>query len=209
MATLNPLIDDYLKLGCGRCELHGTPECKVHSWPAELKLLREIVLSCGLTEELKWKVPCYTHSGHNILIVAAFKEYASVSFFKGALLPDAKGILEKPGENSQAARVLRFTSVKAVRQLASALKELIGEAIKLEQAGSKIDFKAKHELVLPAELERKFEALPALRSAFAALTPGRQRGYVIYFEGAKQSKTRESRIDKCIPQIMEGRGMHD
>jgi uncharacterized protein YdeI (YjbR/CyaY-like superfamily) len=206
---MNPKIDDYLAEGCGRCPLGGTPDCKVHAWQTELKLLRDLVLACGLTEELKWKMPCYTLDGRNIVMVSALKECAQISFFKGALLTDSAEILEKPGENSQAARVVRFTSSKAVRQASATLKKYIGQAIQIEQAGLKVDFQAKTELVLPDELSRKLDSLPALRAAWEALTPGRQRGYVLYFSSAKQSATRESRIDKCAPRILEGLGMHD
>ena len=209
MIKTNPQIDQYLRIGCGRCPLGGTPECKVHSWQKELTLLRRIVLECGLVEELKWKVPCYTADGRNIIIVAAFKDHASVSFFKGALLTDPHKILEKPGENSQAARVIRFASVKEVRRLDPILRETISEAIQVEHSGGQVDFKAKHELQLPAELEKKFGEAPAIRAAWDKLTPGRQRGYVLYFSAAKQSKTRESRIEKYAPWILEGRGMHD
>lgn len=209
MSVMNPKIDDYLAEGCGRCPLGGTPDCKVHAWQTELKLLRDLVLACGLTEELKWKMPCYTLDGRNIVMVSALKECAQISFFKGALLTDSAGILEKPGENSQAARVVRFTSSKAVRQASATLKKYIGQAIQIEQAGLKVDFQAKTELVLPDELSRKLDSLPALRAAWEALTPGRQRGYVLYFSSAKQSATRESRIDKCAPRILEGLGMHD
>lgn len=172
-------------------------------------MLRKIALDCGLTEELKWKVPCYTFEGHNVAIVSAFKDYASLSFFKGALLSDPQELLEKAGENSQAARLIRFTDVTAIRELMPVLKELIGDAIKVERSGLKVECKAKNELVIPDELERKFESLPALRVAFTALTPGRQRGYVLFFSAAKQSKNREARIEKCMPQILEGRGLHD
>ena len=209
MTKTNPLIDEYLQMGCGRCPLGGTPECKVHSWQKELALLRRIVLACGLTEELKWKVPCYTYDGHNVVVVAAFKDHASLSFFKGALLSDPHKLLERPGDNSQAARVLRFTSVKEVNRLDAFLREYIHEAIEVERSGLKVDFKAKHELLLPTELERKFEQAPALRTAWDKLTPGRQRGYVLYFAAAKQAKTRESRIEKMAPLILEGRGLHD
>ncbi len=139
------MIDAYLADGCGRCPLGGTPECKVHNWDKELKLLRKLVLSCGLTEELKWKVPCYTLDGKNVLIVSAFKEYASISFFKGALLADPHGILSQAGENSQAARLVRFTSTKEIQAREAVLKETIQQAIELERSGAKVDFKAKHE----------------------------------------------------------------
>ena len=209
MTRINPLIDEYLRVGCGRCPLGGTPECKVHSWQKELTQLRRIALACGLTEELKWKVPCYTYDGANVVLVAAFKDHAALSFFKGALLSDPHGILEKPGDNSQAARVVRFTSVKDVRGLEAILKEYVNAAIEVERSGLKVDFKAKHELLLPIELEKKLDAAPALRVAWDKLTPGRQRGYVLYFAAAKQSKTRESRIEKMAPLILEGRGLHD
>ncbi len=209
MNVLNPEVDLYLAEGCGRCELGGTPQCTVHKWPGELKRLREIVLSCGLTENRKWGVPCYTVENRNVVIVSAFKEYCSLSFFKGVLLKDAKRILVKPGENSQSARLIRFTSVQEIVKLESALKEYVLEAIELEKSGAKVDFRAKSELVIPDELQKKFDELPALRSAFQALTAGRQRGYVLHFSAAKQSKTREARIEKCIPAILEGRGMHD
>lgn len=187
----------------------GTPACKVHDWQLELRLLREIVLSCALSEELKWKVPCYTYRGSNVLIVSALKNYAAISFLKGVLLKDARGLLESPGENSQSARLIRFTSAEAIREIRSVLEEYIREAIEIEKLGRKVEFKAKHELVIPEELQRKFDCLPALQTAFAALTPGRQRGYLIFFAGAKQAKTRESRIDKCVPRILEGRGLQD
>ena len=209
MKVLNPKVDLYLTDGCGRCELGGTPQCSVNRWPAELQRLREIVLSCGLVEDLKWGVPCYTIDNRNVVIVSALKESCALSFFKGVLLKDAKQILIKPGENSQSARLIRFTSVQEIVQLESVLKEYVLEAMELERSGAKVDFSAKLELVIPEELERKFEQLPALRTAFQALTPGRQRGYILHFTAAKQSKTREARIDKCTPQILEGRGMHD
>ena len=209
MSQQNPLIDKYLTIGCGRCPLVNTPECKVHTWPNELQQLRKIVLDCGLTEELKWSVPCYTHNKKNLLIVAAFKEYCSISFFKGSLLKDPKGILEKPGENSQAARLIRFTTVKQIDKLEKAIRGFIADAIELENTGAKVDFSAKQNLDLPEELLAKFDELPALRSAFNALTPGRQRGYLLFFSGAKQSTTRLARIDKCKPLILAGKGLHD
>lgn len=209
MTSRNPQIDLYLKEGCGRCPLGGTPKCKVHDWQEELQLLRTIVLDCGLIEELKWKVPCYTFDGHNVTIVSALKSCATLSFFKGALLNDPHGILEKPGENSQIARVIKFTSVKAVRDLEPFIKEYLLNAIEIERSGLKVSLTAKSELKIPMELESKLSALPALRVAWERLTPGRQRGYLLYFSAAKQSKTIESRIDKYTPLILEGRGMHD
>lgn len=205
----NPLVDAYLVDGCGRCALAATPQCKVNRWTKELVKLRKIVLSCGLNEELKWGVPCYTHNARNISIVAAFKDYCSISFFKGALLVDKHGCLEKPGDNSQAVRLIRVTSLRQVAELEAAICDFVTQAIALEENGAKVEFKAKDELQLPVELEQKFTQLPALRAAFESLTPGRRRGYVLYFNGAKQSATKIARIEKCMPQILEGRGLHD
>ena len=209
MDKLNPQVDLYLIDGCGRCSLGGTPQCKVHAWPQELIELRRIVLESGLTEEQKWGVPCYTSEKKNIAIVSAFKEYCSLSFFKGALLRDEQRILTRPGENSQSARLIRFTSVEEIVRWEPVLKDYLREAIEVEKNGLKVDFKAKSELLLPDELRTMFQKLPALESAFMDLTPGRQRGYVLFFTGAKQTKTRETRIQKCIPRILEGLGLHD
>ena len=208
MEVKNPKIDVYLAEGCGRCPLGGTPNCKVHNWQKELKLLRTIVLECGLTEELKWGVPCYTFQNSNVSIVAAFKEYCSLSFFKGALLNDAHKILVKPGENTQSDRLIRFTNVQEIMELEPVLKAYIYEAIEVEKAGLKVSFKKEPEPI-PDELQRKLDKNPALKTAFEALTPGRQRAYIIYFSAPKQSKTREARIEKYIPQILEGIGLHD
>ncbi|WP_258102534.1 YdeI family protein [Marinoscillum sp. MHG1-6] len=202
-------VEDYLTNGCGRCNLGGTPQCKVHSWSAELKALKSIVINCGLIEEIKWDVPCYTYQGKNICIVSAFKEYASISFFKGALIQDASQLLEKPGENSQSARLIKFTDIKQIIEQESKLKAYLFEAIEIEKAGLTIDFKEKNELVYPEELENKFAENPDIKSAFEALTTGRQRGYILHFSQPKQSSTRESRIEKCIPKILEGKGFHD
>lgn len=209
MNPKNPEIDNYLTVGCGRCPLGGTPECKVHDWQIELKRLREIVLDSGLTEELKWSVPCYTLNGSNVVIVSALKNHAVISFFKGALMADAHGMLEKPGENSQLARVIRFSSDRAIQDAEVALRDYLREAILVEESGVKPELNTRSEAALPEELERKLDALPALRSAWDKLTPGRRRGYLLHFAAAKQSKTRVARIEKHIPAILEGRGMHD
>ncbi len=201
-------VETYLLEGCGRCPLGGTPDCKVHAWSAELKYLRSIVLDCGLTETAKWGVPCYTYQNGNVAIVSALKGYAALSFFKGVLLKDPEGILEKPGENSQSDRLIKFTDVSQIASLESTLKEYIYEAIEVERLGLKVEFKKNPE-PMPEELEMKLEEDPQLKAAFYALTPGRQRGYIIHFSQPKQSKTRESRIEKCMPKIMEGKGFFD
>jgi uncharacterized protein YdeI (YjbR/CyaY-like superfamily) len=206
---MDPKVDAYLIDGCGRCPLAATPACKVNHWPAELAFLRRIVLDCGLTEELKWGVPCYTHQRHNILVIAAFKEYCALSFFKGALLQDADGILDKPRENSQSARLAKFTDTRAIAALEATLKAYIYEAIELERAGLKVDFKAKTALIFPAEFQQKLDEDPALKAAFEALTPGRQRGYNLFFSAPKQSQTRTSRVEKCIPKILAGKALQD
>lgn len=202
-------VDQYLIDGCGRCKLYKTPQCKVHAWSTELKVLRAIIQDCGLTEELKWSVPCYTFENKNVLILAAFKDYCSVSFFKGALLKDAKKLLSTPGENSQAARQFKFTSVKEIEKLSSNIKAYIKEAIELEKQGKKIEFKQTSEDLMIEELENAFKKNASLKKAFYALTPGRQRGYLLFFYQAKQSTTRTSRIEKCTPAILKGKGLND
>ena len=209
MTEMNPKVDQYLMEGCGRCKFGGTPECKVHNWPEELIKLREILLACGLTEEVKWGVPCYTFEKKNIAIMSAFKEYASLSFFKGALLKDTHGLLDKPGENTQSARLIRFTDVHEIVKMEPVLKAYIHEAIEVEKAGLKVDFKGADEYSIPEEFQKKMDEMPALKEAFEALTPGRQKAYLLYFAGAKQSKTREARVEKYIPKILEGIGFYD
>ncbi len=205
---MNPKIDNYLIEGCGRCPLGSTPDCKVHNWTQELQLLRMIVVDCGLTEELKWSVPCYTFQHKNVLMVSALKNYCAISFFKGALLKDVKKILEKPGKNSQAARLLKFTNCERIKELEGDIKAYVQEAIEIEKVGLKVKFKKNPEPI-PVELELKLEEDPILKTAFEALTPGRRRGYILYFSAPKQSKTRISRIEKSIGKILNGEGMHD
>jgi uncharacterized protein YdeI (YjbR/CyaY-like superfamily) len=205
---MNQSVENYLLEGCGRCELGSTPDCKVHQWTKELELLRMFVLECGLTEECKWGVPCYTYKDKNVLMISALKEYCCISFFKGVLLADQSSILEKPGDNSQAVRLIKFRDVKAIKAIESELKAYIHEAVEVEKAGLKVAFKKNPE-PLPEELENRFEEDPMFKSAFEALTPGRQRGYILYFSQPKQSKTRLSRIEKYTAMILNGEGLHD
>jgi uncharacterized protein YdeI (YjbR/CyaY-like superfamily) len=201
-------IEIYFEEGCGRCPLGGTPDCKVHQWATELDALRNIILDCGLTEQSKWGVPCYSFQRKNILILSAFKEYCSISFFKGSLLADDKNLLVKPGKNSQAARLFKFTSIDQIQAIEEDIKAYIFEAIEVEKAGLKVIYNKNPEPI-PEELEQKFEADLVFKNAFEALTPGRQRGYIIYFSAPKQSKTRVSRIEKCIGKILNGEGLND
>lgn len=205
---MNPKIDNYLAEGCGRCSLMGTPECKVHLWPEELKLLRALVLDCGLTEELKWGVPCYTFQQKNVLMVSALKDFAALSFLKGVLLNNDAGLLHAPGPNSQSSRIMKFTSAKQVKEQEDLIRAHIFETIELEKAGARVEFKKNPEPI-PEELQEKMDEDPVFRSAFESLTPGRQRGYIIYFTQPKQSKTRVARIEKWLPKILNGEGMHD
>lgn len=178
-------------------------------WQQELKELRRIILESELTEDVKWRTPCYTFQNHNVVLIGKFKEFCVLSFFKGALLKDSKKILVKPGENSQSARIIRFTDLKEIKKLESTLKSYIREAIAVEKAGQKVKLKKITEHAIPEELQKKFKTDPAFKAAFRALTPGRQRGYLIHFSGAKQSATRVARIEKSAKQIFAGKGMHD
>ena len=202
----NPAIDNYLEEGCGRCKFGGTPDCKVHNWTKELIALRQIVLDCGLTEELKWGVPCYTYEGANVPIVSAFKEYACLSFFKGSLLQDDKKLLDMPGENTQSARIIKITSLDQVRSLSEDLKAYVYEAIEVERLGLKVEFKQKDELVYPDELLEEFKRDPQFQTAFEALTPGRQRGFILNYTQPKQVQTRITRIQKSKIFVLAGKG---
>src|SRR5438874_7166582 len=176
---------------------------KTGRWRAEFGKLRTIIVECGLTEELKWGKPCYTFQKSNVVLIHGFKEYCALLFIKGALLKDAKGILIQQTENVQAARQVRFTNVRQIVKIEHILKSYIREAIEVEKAGLEVNYKKTSEFKIPDEFQNKLNAIPALRTAFDALTPGRQRGYILYFSGAKQSQTRESRIEKCMPQILK------
>jgi uncharacterized protein YdeI (YjbR/CyaY-like superfamily) len=195
MNKTNPKVDGYL--------------AKAKKWQAELKKLRMIILDCQLTEELKWGKPCYTFQESNIVLIIGFKEHCALLFCKGALLKDANGILIKPGENTQAARQVRFNNVRDIVEMEPILKAYIHQAIEVEKAGLEVNYKKSTELIFPEEFQNKLEKNPAFKAAFHALTPGRQRAYNIYFSAPKQSKTRESRVEKCIPQILNGKGLND
>jgi uncharacterized protein YdeI (YjbR/CyaY-like superfamily) len=209
MNRINPKVDVYFTAGCGRCPLVNTPQCKVHNWDTELEKLRMLLIDCGLDEELKWSHPVYTFQKNNIVLLSAFNEYCALSFFKGALLNDDKGILIQQTENVQATRQIRFTNIREITRMESIIKAYIYEAIEVEKAGLKVEFKETSEFKIPEEFQNKLDEMPALKIAFDALTPGRQRGYILHFSQPKQSKTRESRVEKCMPQILIGKGLND
>ena len=192
MSAMNPKVDEYLR--------------KAKKWQPEMEKLRRISLGCGLTEELKWGKPCYTFQNSNIVIIQGFKEFCALLFCKGVLLRDSNRILKKFGW--QAARRIPFTNVREIVEMEPILKAYIHEAKEAEKAGLKVNFEKNPELI-PEELQNKLDEIPALKTAFAALTPGRQRGYILYFSAAKQSKTRESRIEKWMQQILNGKGLND
>ena len=192
MKKMNPKVDGYLR--------------KAKKWQEEMTKLRRISLDCGLTEELKWGKPCYTFQTSDIVIIQGFKEFCALLFCKGALLKDPNGILKKFGW--QAARRIPFSNVGEIVEMEPILKVYIHEAIEAEKAGLKVNYKKNPEPI-PEELQNKLDEIPALKTTFDALTPGRQRGYILYFSAAKQSKTRASRVKKCMPQILKGKGLND
>lgn len=182
---------------------------KAKNWQEEFEKLRTIILDCGLTEELKWGQPCYTFQKRNIVLIHGFKEYCAMLFFKGALLNDPNDILIQQTENVQAARQIRFTNARQIVKMEPVLKTYIYEAIEVEKAGLKVPLKKTAEFIIPEEFQKKLDKIPALKAAFYALTPGRQRAYLFYFSAPKQSKTRKSRVGKYIPQILKGKGLED
>ncbi len=194
-SKLNPKVDAFLS--------------ESDKWRKEFEKLRSIILDCQLTEELKWGRPCYTFQNENIVLIHGFKEYCALLFFKGVLLKDAHGILIQQTENVQAGRQIRFTSVREITGMTTLLKTYIREAVEVEKAGLKVPHKKTSEFNVPEEFQRKLDDNPALKTAFGALTPGRQRGYLLYFSAPKQSKTRESRVEKCTRQILSGKGLND
>ncbi|HWO76410.1 MAG TPA: YdeI family protein [Bacillus sp. (in: firmicutes)] len=194
-SRLNPKVDEFLS--------------KAKKWKEEFETLRHIVLDCGLTEEFKWMHPCYVFDNKNIVLIHGFKEYCALLFHKGALLKDPHGILIQQTENVQAARQIRFTNVQEIVELEPIIKAYINEAIEVEKAGLEVDFKKTTEYIIPKEFQKKLDENPDLKTAFKSLTPGRQRAYILYFSQPKQSKTRESRVEKCMKQILDGKGLND
>ena len=192
---MNPKVDGYLR--------------RAKEWREEFEKLRKIILDCALTEELKWGVPCYTFEKRNIVLMHGFKDYCALLFFKGALLKDPEGILIQQTKNVQAARQLRFTDVREIVKLKAILKAYVQEAIEVEKSGQKVEFKKTSEFKIPEEFQEKLAEAPALKKAFAALTPGRQRAYIFYFSQPKQSKTRQSRVEKYTRKILNGKGLND
>lgn len=182
---------------------------KEEEWREEFEKLRAIVLECDLVEELKWGQPCYTHEGKNVLLIHGFKDFCAVLFMKGALLEDAKGILIQQTANVQSARQIRFTNVREIVKMKTVLKSYIHEAIEVEKAGMKVELKKTTQYEIPEEFQTRLEKSAALKKAFFALTPGRQRAYLLYFSGAKQSKTREARVEKSVKKILKGMGLDD
>jgi len=195
MNHMNPEVDGYFD--------------KNEKWQKEIRKLRTIISGCGLNEELKWGCPCYQYQERNIVLIHVFKEYCAVLFFKGALLNDARGILIRQTENVQAARQIRFSNTGEIVKMEKILKAYIYEAIEIEKAGLKVKLKTTASISMPEEFKKKLDKNRALKTAFEALTPGRQRGYLLYFSSAKQAKTRESRVEKYMPQIINGKGLED
>jgi uncharacterized protein YdeI (YjbR/CyaY-like superfamily) len=192
---MNPKVDSYLS--------------KAQQWQREMEKLRAVALGCGLTEELKWGKPCYEFEKKNVVVIQGFKEYCAVLFFKGVLLNDPEGILVRTGENTRVGRQIRFNNVREIVEMEPVLKAYIYQAIEVEKAGLKVPLKKGPEPAPPVEFKSKLDKSPALKTAFKALTPGRQRAYIFYFSAPKQAKTRESRIEKCMGQIMKGKGLND
>jgi uncharacterized protein YdeI (YjbR/CyaY-like superfamily) len=191
----NPKVDGFLR--------------RAKKWQPEFKKLRAMILDCELTEELKWGFPCYALDGRNVVLIHGFKEYCALLFFKGALLKDPKRILTQQTENVQSSRQIRFKNVREIMELEASLKAYIREAIEAERAGLRVKYRKTAEFRIPGEFQKRFDEMPGLKTAFETLTPGRRRAYLLHFSRAKQSKTRESRIEKWIPQILKGKGLDD
>lgn len=195
MTRTNSGVDDFLR--------------KAKKWQAEMTALRRLALDAGLDEAVKWRLPCYSYHGHNVVIIQPFKDYCALMFFKGALLRDPKRVLWRVGRHMQAPRQLRFTSAREIAQAAPTIRAYVREAVAVEKAGLKVKLKTTAEVSVPDELETRLKADRALKAAFGALTPGRQRAYIYYVASAKRPATREARVEKCVPRIREGRGLDD
>lgn len=204
----NESVDSYLQKGCGRCDRYETPECKVHDWAELLGLLRELLLASGLSEDMKWGSPCYTLKGKNVVMIAARNEYCALSFLKGAILDDPQGVLKAPGPNSRFARYFPFTSADELRARRELAVALIAQAVENERAGKQVNPGPANEPI-PAELQERVESDPTLAAAYEALTPGRRRSHILYVSGAKQSKTREARSERCAAKILAGKGWNE
>ncbi|NUU64306.1 YdeI/OmpD-associated family protein [Paenibacillus agri] len=191
----NPKVDEFLG--------------KAKKWKEEYEKLRSIVLDCGLTEDYKWMHPCYTDENKNIVLIHGFKDYCALLFHKGALLKDANGILIQQTENVQAARQIRFTNIQEIVDMETIIKAYVHEAIEVEKSGLEVELKKNTEYIIPEELQNKFAETPGLKDAFEALTPGRQRAYILYFSDAKQAKTRTARVEKYMQHILDGKGLND
>ncbi len=192
---VNPKVDFYFS--------------KANKWQEEIRELRKIVLDCGLTEELKWGCPCYTFQKSNVVLIHVFKEYCAFLFFKGVLLNDPNGILIQQTKNVQTGRQIRFTNTREIVEMEPILKAYIFEALEVEKAGLKVELKKPAEYKIPEEFQKKLDKISVLKTAFSALTPGRQRAYILHFSAPKQSKTRETRVEKCMQQILNGKGLND
>lgn len=205
---MNKNPDTYFTKGCGRCKYYDTPHCKVLTWKEALITLRALLKSTDLTETSKWGSPCYTYNDANVIMIQSFKGYCALMFFKGTLIQDPKGLFEKAGNNTSGTRQIQFTDINQVKKNAPALTSMIKEAIQIEQKGLKPE-KVAYSIEIIPELQEAFKKNPTLKKAFESLTPGRQRGYHIFFSQAKQSTTRSTRIEKYIPSILAGKGMQD
>lgn len=202
-------VSVYLNVGCGRCPLGNTPQCKVHSWSEELLLLRSIMLDSPLTEEVKWGIPCYTFKGKNILTFSALKNECVIGFLKGALIQDKHGLLKPPGPNAHESRVLRFTHTDQICDGKNIIHEYIQEAIKIEESGRKVEPKLISDMAFPEELIHVLKEDVQYKKSFELLSPGKQKGYLFYFSSPKKSETRMSRIEKYRDRILSGKGLHD
>lgn len=206
---MNLKVDNFLINGCMQCKLGATPACKINQWQDALHYLRALIMDCGLKEDFKWMHPCYTYDNKNIVLMHVFNGYCALLFPKGVLLSDKYSILIQQTENTQTARQIRFKNLAEIVHQEAHIKAYILEAIELEKSGAKVQLKSTADFAMPEELDMKFSELPHVRDAFYALTPGRQRGYLLHFSQPKQSSTRTARIEKSLDKILAGKGLND